>query len=88
MYTVQQHFLSAACFAHITVHAVVLWNLGSVPMCRCVQEHEQEAHVMCQQLREQGEAVRALKYELSTSQQEQQQSAEVSLLDHPASCQQ
>lgn len=35
---------------------------------------------MRQQLRQQGEAVCALKDELATSQQEQQQSAEVSLL--------
>ncbi len=42
-----------------------------------VQEHEQEAHSMHQQLREQAEAVRALKCQLATSRQEQQQSAEV-----------
>ncbi|DBB05309.1 TPA: hypothetical protein ACH3X3_010537 [Trebouxia sp. C0006] len=40
------------------------------------QEHEQEAHSMRQQLREQAEAVHALKVELATSQQEQQQSAQ------------
>ncbi len=42
-----------------------------------MQEHEQEAHSVRQQLRQQGEAVRALKDELSTPQQEQQQLAEV-----------
>lgn len=72
------------------MHILLLmqWFLGSVPTCGCVQEHEQEAHSMRQQLREQAEAVHALKVELATSQQEQQQSAQVSLLHHPASCQQ
>ena len=56
------------------------WFLGK-SQCACgVQEHEQEAHSMRQQLRQQDEAVRALKDELAASQQEQQQSAEVSVL--------
>ena len=53
-------------------------SLGMQGQCsHGVQEHEQEAHIMRQQLRQQDEAVRALKDELATSQQEQQQSAEV-----------
>ncbi len=56
------------------------WFPGNIECTCVVQEHEQEAHIMRQQLRQQEEAVHALKDELATSQQEQQQSAEVSLL--------
>ena len=53
------------------------WFLGDIECTCVVQEHEQEVNSMHQQLRQQEEAVRALEDELATSQQEQQQSAEV-----------
>lgn len=87
--SLQDHF-SKLSVTFILYSNTFCWSIFCTHCCSCsgclvdwprrVQEYEQEAHSMRQQLRQQGEAVCALKDELATSQQEQQQSAEVSLL--------
>jgi len=62
--------------AHHAAHPPSLW-CASLSAHVPAQEHEQGAHSMRQQLREQHEAVRALQGLLAAFQQEQQQSAEV-----------